>query len=140
MYLLDTDHISALQRGGESARRLALRLAEDPSQEVAVTIVSYEEQTRGWLAYIARATTVQEQVAALRRLRQHLEDYCAVPLIDFDMKAAQIFQQLQTARVRIGTMDLKIAAIALANDAILLTRNASDFRRVPGLRIEDWTT
>jgi tRNA(fMet)-specific endonuclease VapC len=36
-------------------------------------------------------------------------------------------------------MDLKIAAIALANDATLLTRNLSDFRKIPGLRIEDWT-
>jgi tRNA(fMet)-specific endonuclease VapC len=36
--------------------------------------------------------------------------------------------------------DLKIAAIALANDAILLSRNLSDFAKVSGLRVEDWTT
>jgi tRNA(fMet)-specific endonuclease VapC len=35
-------------------------------------------------------------------------------------------------------MDLKIASIALASDATLLTRNATDFRRIPGLRVEDW--
>ena len=42
------------------------------------------------------------------------------------------------ARIRIGTMDLKIAAIALANDAILLSRNLTDFSKVPALRVEDW--
>jgi predicted nucleic acid-binding protein len=41
-------------------------------------------------------------------------------------------------RVRIGTMDLKIASIALANDATVLTCNARDFSKVPNLRIEDW--
>jgi len=35
-------------------------------------------------------------------------------------------------------MDLKIASIALANDATLLTGNSNDFSNVPGLRIEDW--
>ena len=38
-----------------------------------------------------------------------------------------------------GTMDLKIAAITIANDATLLTRNVVDFQRIPNLRIEDWT-
>jgi tRNA(fMet)-specific endonuclease VapC len=35
-------------------------------------------------------------------------------------------------------MDLKIASIALAHDATLLTRNTRDFAQVPGLRIENW--
>ncbi len=35
-------------------------------------------------------------------------------------------------------MDLKIAAITLAHDALLLTRNIADFERVPGLRAENW--
>jgi tRNA(fMet)-specific endonuclease VapC len=56
----------------------------------------------------------------------------------FDEAAAQEFERLRKLRVRIGTMDLKIAAIALANDALLLSANLRDFKKVPGLRIESW--
>jgi tRNA(fMet)-specific endonuclease VapC len=111
-----------------------------PPEEVAVTVVTYEEQMRGWLAYISRAKTTQQQVEAYRRLRSHIERYRRIPLADFDEHAAGELERLRQARVRIGTMDLKIAAIALANDATPLTRNLSDFRKIPGLRVEDWTT
>jgi tRNA(fMet)-specific endonuclease VapC len=49
------------------------------------------------------------------------------------------FDQLKSAKIRIGTMDLRIAAIALSRNLTVLTRNLSDFGKVPGLRIEDWT-
>ena len=60
--------------------------------------------------------------------------------LHFDVKAAAQFERLRQARIRIGTMDLKIAAITLSNDAILLTRNLSDFGKIPDLRIEDWSS
>jgi tRNA(fMet)-specific endonuclease VapC len=36
-------------------------------------------------------------------------------------------------------MDLKIAATAISHNALLLSRNLVDFRKVPRLRVEDWT-
>jgi tRNA(fMet)-specific endonuclease VapC len=62
-----------------------------------------------------------------------------IPLLDYDERAANACERLRVARVRIGTMDLRIAAIALANNATLLTRNTRDFAKVPGLRLEDWS-
>jgi tRNA(fMet)-specific endonuclease VapC len=59
--------------------------------------------------------------------------------LTFDEAAAVIFQQLRRARLRIGTMDVKIAVIVLSRNATLLTRNLVDFRQIPGLQIEDWT-
>lgn len=61
------------------------------------------------------------------------------PFCPFDEQALEIFQSLWLQRVRIGTMDLKIAAIALSNHATLLTRNSKDFSKVPGLRFDDWS-
>lgn len=91
------------------------------------------------MAYVARSRTVAKQVEGYRRLRGHLENYRQIPLVDFDERAADVFQRLRRARIRIGTMDLKIAAIALANGATLLSRNVSDFQQVPGLAVEDWS-
>jgi tRNA(fMet)-specific endonuclease VapC len=138
MYLLDTDHVSMVDQDTRESFNLRRRLSAVPPEEVAVTIITYEEQMRGWLAYIARAKTTSLQVEAYRRLRSHVERYRKIPLIDFDGRAAAEFDRLRQARIRIGAMDLKIAAVALANDATLLTRNFSDFRKVPGLRVEDW--
>ena len=65
---------------------------------------------------------------------------CEMGVLEFDTEAAAKFQRLKQLRIRIGTMDLKIAAIALTHRATVLTKNFKDFSRVPGLKIEDWTS
>ncbi len=140
MYLLDTDHLSVLERGGEGSERLRRRLHGIAQDEVAATIVSYEEQTRGWLSYIAKARSLEAQVVAYGYLQRHLQVFCAVPLLAFDLASAMQVEQLRKQHIRIGTMDLKIAGIALARNATLLSRNIADFQKIPGLRVEDWTT
>jgi len=139
VYILDTDHLSIQERDTIEAFNLGLRLAQVPSRDVVTSIITYEEQMRGWLAYVARASSQDQQVEAYKRLRLHVERYRRIPLVDYDGRAATEFDRLRAARVRVKAADLKIAAIALANDATLLTRNAADFERVPGLRFEDWT-
>lgn len=139
MYLLDTDHLSVLERGGDGTVRLQQRLRTVSPDAVAATVVSYEEQTRGWLSFVAQTRSLEDQVVAYRHLQRHLQIFCAVPLIAFSAAAVTVMQRLQKQRIRIGTMDLKIASIALAQDATLLSRNVKDFQKVPGLRVEDWT-
>ncbi|BBD58938.1 hypothetical protein NIES2109_17170 [Nostoc sp. HK-01] len=139
MYILDTDHLSVLDRGGLQAQSLLTRLAKVNPNQVAVTIISYEEQMRGWLSYVAKAQTVEGQVLAYKELKKQLTNYCVIPILEFDQPAAQEFQRLRKAYPRLGTMDLKIAAIALVNQAILLTRNSADFGQIAGLNLEDWT-
>ncbi|BAY94696.1 MULTISPECIES: type II toxin-antitoxin system VapC family toxin [unclassified Tolypothrix] len=139
MYILDTDHLSILDRGGAGAQRLLMRLANVNPNEIVATIISYEEQTRGWLSYLAKARTFEGQVEAYKQLKKQLTNYCAIPILEFDGQAAQEFQRLKALYPRLGTMDLKIAAIALVNQAILLTRNSADFGQISGLSIQDWT-
>ncbi len=139
MLILDTDHMSLLQRGGIEGERIRLRLRSVPLDDVATTVVTYEEQTRGWLARLARMTTLEQQVFNYAEVKKLLRDYCHLAVLDFDTNAADELRKLQSAKIRVGTMDLKIAAIALAQNAVLLTRNSAHFIKVPGLSIEDWS-
>lgn len=140
MYVLDTDHVTILQlEEGTDYHRLNGRLGQVERNEVFSTVVSYEEQTRGWLSYAARSRTVAQLVESYRRLGRHLEDWRRTPVLPFDAHAAIRYQQLLRSRPRVSSMDLRIAAIALSRGATLLTRNLRDFRQVPGLLAEDWT-
>ena len=137
--LLDTDHMSLLRRGGAKALPLEMRLAAVPDAEIVTCVVVYEEQMRGWMAEIARMQTGAQSITPYNSLATTLTIYCAMTILPFDTSAATYFDTLKSQRIRIGSQDLKIAAIALANNATVLTRNVRDFSRVPGLKFEDWS-
>lgn len=140
MILLDTDHATYLKYPeSDRGRRLIDRLSGVPPTEViGAAIITVEERMRGWLAVIARERTATRQVAGYRELARLFEFYQEFEIVLFDEKAAQQFDHLRGQRLRLGTMDLKIAATALVNDALLLSANKRDFKRVPGLRVENW--
>jgi tRNA(fMet)-specific endonuclease VapC len=140
MVVLDTDHLSLLERRESAGSQiLQARLDRLDTGSRATTIVTYEEQTRGWMACMARGKTVAQEIEAYARLKTHLHSFRHILVLDFDERAGVAYQQLRRGRVRIGTMDLKIAAVVLTHDATLLSKNLSDFRRVPGLKVADWT-
>lgn len=74
-----------------------------------------------------------------RSLKDLIHDYCSYSIVPYDAEAQARFEDIHRQKLRVGTMDLRIAAIALAKNAALLTRNVRDFRQVPGLRYEDWS-
>ncbi|HSQ55945.1 MAG TPA: type II toxin-antitoxin system VapC family toxin [Gemmata sp.] len=140
MVVLDTDVLSLLQRPHSDAfRRLADRIATS-GQEIYATIVSFEEQTRGWIAACAKAKTPERYAIEARRLHEMLEDFATRAILLFDERAVAQFKRLKQLKLRIGTMDLRIASIVLANEATLITRNLRDFAKIPDLRVEDWTS
>ena len=59
-------------------------------------------------------------------------------ILPLDDESAATFVRLRAQGIRIGTQDLKIAAITLAHEATLLKRNTADFTQVPGLKFENW--
>jgi hypothetical protein len=127
--------------------KIAGSFENDPINEKAMQLGREYRQSlrpkaaprRKWMAYIARLRSVTQQVETYRRLHRQLGNYCRIAVLTFDAPAAVRFQQLRRARLRIETMDLKIAAIVLSHEATLLSRNLADFGQVPDLRVEDWT-
>ena len=138
MILLDTDHLSELERRGSAKGRTLLQRLQLQSDPIAATIVSIEEQFRGRLAGINQLPAGPKQVHPYSRLVELVEFYSGWTILPFDQPAAQQFLDLKAAKIRIGTMDLKIASIALIHQARVLSANLRDFRQVPGLSVEDW--
>ena len=136
LWIIDTDHISLLQRGHPVVTQ---RINQVNTDEIAVTIITAEEQLRGRLDFIRKDSAIDELVSAYARLRDTLKDYKSINLLDFNHKACSCYEDLVRQKIRIGTQDLRIAAITLSVNGILVTRNERDFARVPGIQLEDWT-
>ena len=113
MLILDTDHLSLVDKDTMAPFNIGRRLAAVPPGEVAGSIITCEEQMRGWLSYVAQANNSVRQVEAYQKLRLFVERCHQIPLIDYDTAASVEFQRLRQEGVRIGTMDLKIAATCL---------------------------
>jgi tRNA(fMet)-specific endonuclease VapC len=138
MILLDTDHFSVFTDERDPRHGLLNRRMEAAAEQVACTIVSMEEVLRGWLAIIHRLRDVHRQLPAYARLGHLFTVLSDWEIVPFDEPAADRFVGLRRQRIRVGTMDLKIASIALVNDALLVTANVRDFSAIPELRCENW--
>ncbi len=138
MILLDTDHLSVFSDERDPRHVPLNNRLEAAVEQVACSIVSVEEMLRGWLAIIHRLRDVHRQVPHYSRLGQIFNVLSDWEIVPFDVRAADRFANLRRQRIRIGSMDLKIASIALVNDALLVTANVRDFSPVPELRCENW--
>ena len=139
-HLLDTDHISILQRrGGADYAVLVANLSHHLDTEIGVSVVSLHEQAQGCNVLINNFRNPADVLLGYELFARTIEDFRRFAILPFDAAAQAVFDHLKAAKVRVGTMDLRIAAIALSRNLVVVTRNARDFAQVPGLTIEDWT-
>lgn len=135
-YILDTDHLSLLERGHQ---RVTAKFHATSADEVAIAIITAEEKLRGRFLQIRKSPTGPAYVDAYRLLREAIEDLQKLTILDFDFAAEAIDQSLRKQKPQFPTQDRRIAAIALANHCILVTRNQRDFGQIAGLTLQDWT-
>jgi tRNA(fMet)-specific endonuclease VapC len=139
MILLDTDHVTLLKyHNNERTARLLDRIqdAQDVGEIIGTTIVSVEEQMRGWLSALAKEKKSRRMIAPYRELQELFEFFDAFVIAPFNEAAADWFDQVRGVPIKVS--DRKIAAVCLAHDALLLTANRRDFERIPHLRFENW--
>jgi tRNA(fMet)-specific endonuclease VapC len=138
--LLDTDHISLALRGNTA---IVDRLMHLKPSQWAVSVVSIQEIFNGWITSLNDPRYQDRQVELYTRLWKSNEFFQGAQVLNFDTAADQIYQQLRQSYPRLDKRrlekDVKIAAIAIANQATVITRNRRDFEQVPGLQIEDWS-
>jgi tRNA(fMet)-specific endonuclease VapC len=139
LWLLDTDHVSLLlERHPQVSRRVA-----EVGAEVAISIVTVQELFNGWVVRINGAREVEDVVRLYGKLNRTVALFGRVRVLDFDEKAGQSFQRLLNENPTLSKQrlqkDMRISAIALSNDAVVVTRNYRDFSQVPSLKIEDWS-
>ncbi|MDZ8241770.1 MAG: type II toxin-antitoxin system VapC family toxin [Nostoc sp. ChiQUE01a] len=136
LWVLDTDHVSLLQRGHPL---VVSKIAAVNPDEIAVTVITIVEQMYGRLDVIKRAKSKQELVTAYALLKETFNRLCQANILDFNEAAFDIYNELLKQKIRVGTQDLRIAAIVLSLNGAVVTRNLKDFEKVPDLKIVDWS-
>lgn len=130
IYLLDTNVCVQYLNGRSEAIRE--RIQQTDADDIAVCSIVKAELFYG-------AQRSQHPERNLARQQQFLNLFLSLP---FDDEAAMVYGRIRAHLAAqgtpIGSNDVQIAAIALANDLILVTHNTGEFSRVSGLRLEDW--
>ena len=140
LLILDTDHASLFLKGNAL---VCDRVFQTEPNDLAISIITAEEICQGWLSEInkySQASQSSRLLLAYSEFEKALDFFQTIQRVSFDTKAYNQFKILRSQFRRLGTRDLRIAAIALSNNATVITRNAKDFGQIPNLSIEDWTT
>ncbi|PZO55538.1 MAG: VapC toxin family PIN domain ribonuclease [Phormidesmis priestleyi] len=129
-YLLDTN-VCVMHLNGRSAV-VRDRLLATPLSDMAVCSVVKSELFYGAMRSNNPATTLERQ-------QEFLSRFVSRPFADESALAfGRLRAMLASAGTPIGAYDLQIAAIALVNNLTLVTHNTGEFKRVKGLKIDDW--
>ncbi|MGL5806317.1 MAG: type II toxin-antitoxin system VapC family toxin [Xenococcaceae cyanobacterium] len=137
LYILDTDCVSLILYNHPQI------VANAAKHRVAVSIITVQELFNGWIGRINDPSLVNNLPTLYSKLWTTVKYLQTVELVNYTPEADACLKQLlrdnPPLRKNRIQKDMRIAAIALSVNAIVVTRNQKDFGQVPGLRIVDWT-
>jgi tRNA(fMet)-specific endonuclease VapC len=137
MILLDTDTVTHFSYGNENVRR---KIEEAGDEELAIAVITRNEILHGRADSLLKAANEAELRKAAERFRQAEELLSDFLVVSFDENSIRHFGRLRKQKKlrKMGRADMLIASIALAHDALLVTRNTKDYKDVAGLRLDNW--
>lgn len=139
MIAFDTDITTQILSGSTVYTQ---RAALVPAADQAVPIVVAEEILRGRLAAIRKAESGKANItleAAYYHFQEALKDLQTFRVLPYTAAANPQYNEWRRLKLHLGSHDLRIAAIAVAHAAIVVTRNRRDLERIPGLKVEFWS-
>lgn len=136
LFVLDTDMLTLYYRGDPIVLR---NIDAKPVTDLAITVMTVDEQLTGWYTLTRRARQPVEIAQAYAKLADAVVRLAKWRILPYTEPAIARVAQLKALRLNVGLMDLRIASIALESGAVVGTRNRRDFSRIPGLNIEDWS-
>jgi len=139
LWILDTDITSLLL----TRDPIVSQRVTTAGQDVALSVITVQEIFNGWVVRINSTSNPDELIYLYGRLERMIGLCKKVPILGFDQTAVKQLDRIISLNPNLSKKrvqkDMRIAAIALANNAILVTRNTRDFELVPHLRIENWS-
>jgi tRNA(fMet)-specific endonuclease VapC len=136
LFVLDTDILTLYYRGHPI---VVQRVIARPSTDLSISIMTVDEQLSGWYTLARRARKPEQISRAYAQLGDAVVRLARWHILPYTETTIARVGSLKTLRLNVRLMDLRIAAIALENQAAVVSRNRRDFGRVPGLRVEDWS-
>ena len=129
-FILDTDVLSLYQRADPV---ITLKLNARPRQELAITVITVEEELAGWYSVLRQVRDPDDLAAAYQRLAEAVPILAQWQILSMSRAAITRYETIKSLKLNVRKMDLRIAAIVLEHSGTLVTRNLRDFQRVPGL-------
>ncbi len=139
MYLLDTSVVSNFLDERRFYPRLTDKILSQPAELIFISIITVEEILRGALASVQKSKRQPSVIFAYQYFEELFSALNQFQTLPYNAKAESIYQSLDAKIKRIGTQDCRIAAIATANDLMIVTVNVVDFKRIGLVDVEDWT-
>jgi tRNA(fMet)-specific endonuclease VapC len=135
MFVLDTDMLSLYQHGNSL---VCQRVDSHAPDELAITVMTIEEQLSGWYTLLRRAKQPPQVARVYQRLAENVSFLSGWQVLLYPETAIARCDQLLAMKLGVRKTDLRIAAITLENAGTLVTRNLRDFQRIPNLAVENW--